>query len=182
MDHTTCAYCGRGVSAPAARDGRTGHWDHVVPRWRCGPDIAENIVRACAVCNGSKKCLTPSEWARRPRPYFPAPSPFRTDVLRIEREILLAHFAIALPIREVHRKIVGVTEIPTGLIWELECGHRAVAEPERRGYMRLANRERVICLLCNYELDGVEEFLYGLPDGGVREALVAHGFRKMPAG
>lgn len=49
----TCAYCGK--TGPLARD-------HVVPRARGGPDNANNIVMACAQCNGSKGDRLASEW------------------------------------------------------------------------------------------------------------------------
>jgi len=37
-------------------------WDHLIPRTKNGPDIAENHVLACRKCNSSKGCKGLYEW------------------------------------------------------------------------------------------------------------------------
>lgn len=54
-DGYTCQYCG---AQPGAR-GLTV--DHVLPRSRGGRDGWENVVAACATCNGRKGNRTPEE-------------------------------------------------------------------------------------------------------------------------
>lgn len=49
-----CPYC----SSPMALPTR----DHVVPRSRCGPDTAENVVMACRPCNNDKGNMLVEEW------------------------------------------------------------------------------------------------------------------------
>jgi len=40
-----CEYCGNGTELS---------WDHLIPRSKGGPDIAENLVLCCRSCNSSK--------------------------------------------------------------------------------------------------------------------------------
>lgn len=49
-----CIYCGD-TEGPF-------HMDHVVPRSRGGPDLPDNLAKACARCNSEKSDLLPSEW------------------------------------------------------------------------------------------------------------------------
>lgn len=53
-----CAYCDLMIDGVE----RVGHWEHVVPRSRGGPDSPVNLVIACAPCNLSKGAKLPSEW------------------------------------------------------------------------------------------------------------------------
>jgi hypothetical protein len=48
-----CAYCGS--KGPL-------YWEHIVPVAICGPDIIDNIVRACALCNLEKGARDPYQW------------------------------------------------------------------------------------------------------------------------
>jgi 5-methylcytosine-specific restriction endonuclease McrA len=54
-DGYTCQYCG---AQPGARQLTV---DHVLPRSRGGRDTWENVVAACAGCNGRKGSRTPEE-------------------------------------------------------------------------------------------------------------------------
>ena len=49
-----CIYCGDSEGP--------FHMDHVVPRSRGGPDLPDNLAKACARCNSEKSDLLPSEW------------------------------------------------------------------------------------------------------------------------
>ncbi|MFC2045236.1 HNH endonuclease [Chloroflexota bacterium] len=67
-DHYTCQYCGK-----VTRDLTL---DHVLPRYRGGQHIWENIVSACISCNRRKAGRTPEE-ARMKLKYQPSRPPNR---------------------------------------------------------------------------------------------------------
>ncbi|MCX6011396.1 MAG: HNH endonuclease [Chloroflexi bacterium] len=52
-DHFTCQYCGKQTSQLTL--------DHVIPRYRGGEHLWENVVSACIPCNRHKAGRTPSE-------------------------------------------------------------------------------------------------------------------------
>ena len=52
-DHYTCQYCGR--------ETRQLTLDHVIPRYRGGQHVWENVVSACVPCNRRKAGGTPQE-------------------------------------------------------------------------------------------------------------------------
>ena len=52
-DHFTCQYCGKQTSQLTL--------DHVIPRYRGGEHLWENVVSACIPCNRRKAGRTPSE-------------------------------------------------------------------------------------------------------------------------
>jgi 5-methylcytosine-specific restriction endonuclease McrA len=52
-DHFTCQYCGRQTSQLTL--------DHVIPRYRGGEHLWENVVSACIPCNRRKAGRTPNE-------------------------------------------------------------------------------------------------------------------------
>ena len=52
-DHYTCQYCGRKSSQLTL--------DHVIPRYRNGEHVWENVVSACIACNRRKAGKTPKE-------------------------------------------------------------------------------------------------------------------------
>lgn len=62
-DSHTCAYCG----------GHGDTLDHVIPESRGGQNTWDNLVAACAPCNGRKSNRTPAEAGMRLRwqPYEP---------------------------------------------------------------------------------------------------------------
>ena len=75
-DRYTCQYCGK----------ETGQLtlDHVIPRYRGGEHVWENVVSACAGCNRRKAGRTPSEAGMRlirqpssPRSSFSLHIPYR---------------------------------------------------------------------------------------------------------
>lgn len=54
-DHGKCQYCGQQV-------GRSTYtYDHVNPKSKGGKTVWENIVVACALCNGRKRDRTPEQ-------------------------------------------------------------------------------------------------------------------------
>ena len=68
-DHYTCQYCGKAT--------RELTLDHVIPRYRGGEHVWENVVSACTPCNRRKAGRTPREAGMRlTRP----PSPPRDNV------------------------------------------------------------------------------------------------------
>ena len=56
-DHHTCQYCGREIKQLTL--------DHVIPRYRGGEHVWENVVSACTACNRRKAGRTPSEAGMR---------------------------------------------------------------------------------------------------------------------
>lgn len=59
-----CAYCGSsGVL----------HWEHIIPASRGGPDVIDNMVRACAPCNLAKGSRDPYQWYLGTKPEEPIP-------------------------------------------------------------------------------------------------------------
>ena len=57
-----CSYCSTKLN-PFDRRARNGfHIDHVIPRVQGGTSAIENLVPACAKCNGDKGGRTPEEW------------------------------------------------------------------------------------------------------------------------
>ena len=52
-DHHTCQYCGREIKQLTV--------DHVIPRYRGGEHVWENVVSACVPCNRHKAGRTPQE-------------------------------------------------------------------------------------------------------------------------
>ena len=52
-DHYTCQYCGK--------ETRQLTLDHLIPRYRGGQHMWENVVSACAACNRRKAGKTPEE-------------------------------------------------------------------------------------------------------------------------
>jgi 5-methylcytosine-specific restriction endonuclease McrA len=52
-DHFTCQYCGKTTSQLTL--------DHVIPRYRGGEHVWENVVSACIPCNRRKAGRTPRE-------------------------------------------------------------------------------------------------------------------------
>jgi 5-methylcytosine-specific restriction endonuclease McrA len=52
-DHFTCQYCGKQTSQLTL--------DHIIPRYRGGEHLWENVVSACIPCNRRKAGRTPSE-------------------------------------------------------------------------------------------------------------------------
>jgi 5-methylcytosine-specific restriction endonuclease McrA len=83
-DKNACAYCGRIFATNRLT------FDHVIPRSRGGRHRWENLVAACADCNGRKADQTP-ERARMPllwRPWQPSVEELaRAAFFRAEREI-----------------------------------------------------------------------------------------------
>ena len=69
-DGFTCQYCGKQT--------RSLTLDHIVPRYRGGPHVWENIVSACIPCNHRKAGLTPKEANLRllKEPKAPRPNPY----------------------------------------------------------------------------------------------------------
>jgi 5-methylcytosine-specific restriction endonuclease McrA len=66
MKHATLRDCGRRcVYCAAALCLDTLTLDHVYPRSQGGPDVAGNVVAACARCNRLKADLLPSEFFYR---------------------------------------------------------------------------------------------------------------------
>ncbi|MFH1775530.1 MAG: HNH endonuclease [Chloroflexota bacterium] len=75
-DQYTCQYCGR--------RSRELTLDHVIPRYRGGGHIWDNVVSACAACNRRKAGRTPKEAGMkllcipsRPRSHIPFYIPYR---------------------------------------------------------------------------------------------------------
>jgi 5-methylcytosine-specific restriction endonuclease McrA len=56
-DRYTCQYCGK--------ESRQLTLDHVIPRYRGGKHIWENVVSACVACNRHKAGRTPNEAGMR---------------------------------------------------------------------------------------------------------------------
>ncbi|MFC1870920.1 HNH endonuclease [Chloroflexota bacterium] len=52
-DHYTCQYCGKVIKPLTI--------DHVIPRFRGGKHVWENVVSACVACNRHKASRTPAE-------------------------------------------------------------------------------------------------------------------------
>ena len=69
-DAYTCQYCGRQT--------RVLTLDHVVPRYRGGTHVWENVVSACMPCNHKKAGGTPKEagMTLRMAPRSPRPNPY----------------------------------------------------------------------------------------------------------
>ena len=68
-DRYTCQYCGKETRQPTL--------DHVIPRYRGGKHVWENVVSACIPCNHRKAGRTPSEATMRLiRQPFPPPVSF----------------------------------------------------------------------------------------------------------
>jgi 5-methylcytosine-specific restriction endonuclease McrA len=67
-DHYTCQYCGKQTHQLTL--------DHVIPRYRGGEHIWENVVSACITCNRSKAGKTPNEAGMR---LAHKPGPPRSD-------------------------------------------------------------------------------------------------------
>ncbi len=69
-DKYTCQYCGRQT--------RELTLDHVIPRYRGGEHVWENVVSACIPCNRRKAGRTPSEAGMRliRAPFRPPVAPF----------------------------------------------------------------------------------------------------------
>nr|WP_068428039.1 HNH endonuclease [Magnetospirillum sp. XM-1]CUW37147.1 conserved protein of unknown function\ len=83
-DKCACAYCGRTFAVNRLT------YDHVIPRSRGGQHRWENLVAACAGCNGRKADRTP-ELARMPllwRPWRPTVEELaRAEYFRDQRQI-----------------------------------------------------------------------------------------------
>lgn len=83
-DKCACAYCGRIFAASRLT------YDHVIPRSRGGQNRWENLVAACAECNGRKADRTP-ELARMPllwRPWRPTVEELaRAEFFRDQRQV-----------------------------------------------------------------------------------------------
>lgn len=58
--HGRCLWCGRAFG-PLVR----ATVDHLVPRLKGGPTIAENTVAACSTCNAGRGHLSPVAWRQR---------------------------------------------------------------------------------------------------------------------
>jgi len=56
-DHYTCQYCGKTT--------RQLTLDHVIPRYRGGEHVWENVISACIACNRRKAGKTPKEASMR---------------------------------------------------------------------------------------------------------------------
>ena len=56
-DHYTCQYCGKQTHQLTL--------DHVIPRYRGGEHVWENVVSACILCNRRKAGKTPNEAGMR---------------------------------------------------------------------------------------------------------------------
>ena len=69
-DHYTCQYCGK--------ETRQLTLDHVIPRYRGGQHVWENVVSACVSCNRRKAGKTPEEARMR---LIRPPSPPRGHAL-----------------------------------------------------------------------------------------------------
>ena len=69
-DGFACQYCGKQT--------RSLTLDHIVPRYRGGPHVWENVVSACIPCNHRKAGLTPKEANLRllKEPEAPRPNPY----------------------------------------------------------------------------------------------------------
>ena len=69
-DGFTCQYCGKATKELTL--------DHIIPRYRGGPHIWENVVSACIPCNHRKAGLTPAEAGIRliRKPSAPRPNPY----------------------------------------------------------------------------------------------------------
>ena len=77
-DHYTCQYCGK--------ETRQLTLDHVIPRYRGGQHVWENIVSACTACNRRKAGKSPEE-ARMRLIHRPAP-PRGNDLFYIPYHLL----------------------------------------------------------------------------------------------
>ncbi|MDO8569114.1 MAG: HNH endonuclease [Dehalococcoidales bacterium] len=80
-DRYTCQYCGKQT--------RQLTIDHVLPRYRGGPQTWENVVSACPTCNRKKAGQTPQE-ASMKLMKKPAP-PSRNPFLSIPYHYLTTH-------------------------------------------------------------------------------------------
>lgn len=80
-DHYTCQYCGK--------ETRQLTLDHVIPRYRGGQHIWENVVSACITCNRRKAGKTPQE-ARMRLIHHPSP-PRGNDLFYIPYHYLQTH-------------------------------------------------------------------------------------------
>jgi len=69
-DKYMCQYCGK--------ESRTMTLDHVVPRFRDGGHVWDNVVAACIPCNHRKAGRTPKEAGMRllHEPQAPRPNPY----------------------------------------------------------------------------------------------------------
>ena len=67
-DHFTCQYCGKHTSQLTL--------DHVIPRYRGGEHLWENVVSACIPCNRRKAGRTPIEAGMK---LLSSPAPPRGD-------------------------------------------------------------------------------------------------------
>jgi 5-methylcytosine-specific restriction endonuclease McrA len=67
-DNYTCQYCGQSSHSLTM--------DHVIPRFRGGPQTWDNLVSACPTCNRRKGSRTPEEahMALLHRPFEPRPT------------------------------------------------------------------------------------------------------------
>lgn len=59
-DGHACVYCG----ATAQSSGMHLHLDHLLPRALGGEDVPENLVLACASCNGARQATRLATWCR----------------------------------------------------------------------------------------------------------------------
>ena len=75
-DRFSCQYCGR--------EGKNLTLDHVIPRYRGGAHVWENVVAACIPCNHRKAGRTPKEAGMRlvREPRSPRPNPYYIFVHR----------------------------------------------------------------------------------------------------
>lgn len=80
-DRNLCAYCGNQFRA--AKLTR----DHVLPRSKGGPDVWENVVTACRMCNQRKDARTP-EQASMELIYVPYSPSFNESLILKNRRIL----------------------------------------------------------------------------------------------
>lgn len=79
-DNYVCQYCGREVKELTL--------DHVVPRYRGGEHVWENVVSCCIACNRRKAARTPKEAGMQ---LLHQPVPPRADGYRIPSRYLRVH-------------------------------------------------------------------------------------------
>lgn len=59
-DCSRCVYC----TQSAAESGAPLQLDHLTPQSEGGPDVATNLVLACARCNRAKSNMSLAQWTR----------------------------------------------------------------------------------------------------------------------
>lgn len=76
--HGRCLWCGRAFGELIAATT-----DHLVPRAKGGPSIAENEVAACRRCNARRGHQGPAQWAEQARERYGTAPEVRKLLLRL---------------------------------------------------------------------------------------------------